>query len=184
LGPYSSWEENEVAGIEMRGFEELKRDVERFAKVVQEEALTAAEEAAANAVVKIIEAAAPRKTGDLAGSVKIVESLDRQQMTGNPRKRLLIGPTKKKGYYGFFLDKGWRHPIGPRARLMTRRGKVFLTGRLSRLASGNTHSQRGVSGYRTIAPRHWFTNLASAMESAARSAGENVFASRIQQENI
>lgn len=173
-----------MAGIEMKGFEELKRDVERFSKTVQDEALTAAEEAAANAVVKIIEAVAPRETGDLAGSIKIVESQDRQQMTGNPRKRLLIGPTKKKGYYGFFLDKGWRHPIGPRARLTTRRGKVFLTGRLARSASGNTRSQRGVSGYRTISPRHWFTNLSPAMESAARSAGEKAFMSRIQQERI
>ena len=86
-----------MAGIEMKGFEDLKRDIERFSKIVQDEALTAAEEAAASAVVKIVEAAAPRKTGDLAGSVKIVESRDRQQMTGNPRKRLLIGPTKKKG---------------------------------------------------------------------------------------
>jgi hypothetical protein len=171
-----------MAGIEMKGFEDLKRDIERFSKVVQVEALTAAEEAAANAVVKIVEAAAPRKTGDLADSVKIVESRDRQQMTGNSRRRLLIGPTKRKGYYGFFLDKGWRHPVGPRARLATRSGKVFLTGRLARPVSGNTHSQRGVSGYRTVAPSYWFTKLAPAMESAARSAGEKAFASRIQQE--
>ncbi len=173
-----------MAGIEMKGFGDLKCDIERFSKVVQDEALTAAEEAAANAVVKIVEAAAPRKTGDLTGSVKIVESLGRQQMTGNPRKRLLIGPTKKKGYYGFFLDKGWRHPVGPRVTLSTKRGKVFTTGRLARPAAGNTHSQRGVSGYRIVSPRYWFTKLAPAMESAARNAGERAFASRIQQENL
>jgi hypothetical protein len=151
-----------MAGIEMKGFEDLKRDVERFSKIVQDEALNAAEEAAANVIVRIVEAAAPRKTGDLAGSVKVVESHDRQQLTGNTRRRLLIGPTKKKGYYGFFLDKGWRHPLGPRITLSTRRGNVFTTGRLARPSSGNTHSQRGVSGYRTIAPRYWFTKLAQA----------------------
>ena len=102
----------------------------------------------------------------------------------NPRRRLLIGPTKKKGFYGFFLDKGWRHPLGPRVTLSTRRGKVFTTGRRARPAYGNTHSQRGVSGYRTIPPGYWFTKLAPAMESAARNAGEKAFAGRIQQENL
>jgi hypothetical protein len=173
-----------MAGIEMKGFEDLRRDIDKFSKVVQDEALNAADEAAANAVVKIMEAAAPRKTGDLAGSVKVVESHDRQQLTGNTRRRLLIGPTKKKGYYGFFLDKGWQHPVGPRVTLSTRRGRVFTTCRLARSASGNTHSQRGVSGYKTIPPGYWFTKLSPAMESAARSAGEKAFSSRIQQENV
>ncbi len=168
----------------MKGFEDLKRDIERVSKIVRDEALTAAEKAAADAVVKIVEAAAPRQTGELAGSVKIVESRDRQQMTGNPRRRLLIGPTKKKGYYGFFLDKGWRHPIGPRVTLSTGRGKVFTTGRLARPSSGNTHSQRGVSGYKTIPPGYWFTKLAPAMESTARNAGEKAFAGRVQQGKI
>jgi hypothetical protein len=120
-----------------------------------DEALNAAEEAAAGAVLKIVEAAAPRKTGDLAGSVKVVESPERQQLTGNTRRMLLIGPTKKKGFYGFFLDKRWRHPLGPHVTSSARRGKVFTTGRLARASSGNTHSQRGVSGYKTIPPGHW-----------------------------
>jgi hypothetical protein len=173
-----------MAGIEMKGFEDLKRDVEAFAQAIQDEALKEAEDAAAHAIVEMVEAAAPRRSGDLARSVEIVESHDRRQLAGDTRRRLLVGPTKRKGYYGFFLDKGWRHPIGPRARLSTRREKAFLTGRLARSASGNTHSQRGVSGSRTISPRYWFTRLTPAMESAARSAGEKAFASRIQQENI
>jgi hypothetical protein len=168
-----------MAGIEMKGFEDLKRDVEAFARAVQDEALKEAEDAAARAVVKIVEAAAPRESGALAASVEAVESHDRRQLTGDTRRRLLIGPTKKKGFYGFFLDKGWKHPKGPRVTLQTRRGRSFTTGRRQRSAHGNTHSQRGVSGYRQITGTKWFSRLAPNMESAARSAGEAAFASKI-----
>jgi hypothetical protein len=155
-----------MAGIEMKGFEDLKRDVERFSKIVQEEALNAAEEAAANAVVRIVEAAAPRKTGDLAGSVQIVESHYRQQLTGNSRRRLLIGPTKKKGFYGFFLQKGW----------------IWSKGRRKRTATGNTHSQSGpTEGSHSIPPHQWFPDPAG-VEAKARAAGEAAFRASIESE--
>jgi hypothetical protein len=58
-----------MAGIEMKGFEDLKRNVEQFSKIVQEEAIKAAEDAAAQVVKAAVEAAAPRDTGQLASSV-------------------------------------------------------------------------------------------------------------------
>jgi hypothetical protein len=170
-----------MAGIEMKGFEDLKRDVEAFARTVQDEALKEAEDAAAQAIVKMVEIAAPRDSGDLARSVEIVESHDRRQLTGDTRRRLLIGPTKKKGFYGFFLDKGWKHPIGPRITLSTRRGRVFTTGRRARAGYRNTHSRRGVSGYRTIPGTKWFSNLTPRLESAARAAGETAFTNKVNQ---
>jgi hypothetical protein len=41
-----------MSGIKMKGFEDLKRNVEQFSKIVQDEAIKAAEDAAAQ-VVKI-----------------------------------------------------------------------------------------------------------------------------------
>jgi hypothetical protein len=67
-----------MAGIEMKGFEELKREVESFSKVVQDEAIKAAEDAAAQVVKSAVEAAAPRETGQMASSVQIFESQDRK----------------------------------------------------------------------------------------------------------
>jgi hypothetical protein len=168
-----------MAGMEMKGFEDMKRDVEAFARAVQDEALKGAEDAAAVVIVKMVEAAAPRDSGDLARSVEIVESHDRRQLTGDTRRRLLIGPTKRKGFYGYFIDKGWKHPKGPRVKLQTQRGRAFTTGRRQRPAYGNTHSQRGVSGYTKVTGTKWFSSLASRMESTARAAGEAAFESKV-----
>jgi hypothetical protein len=105
-----------MAGIEMKGLEDLKRNVEQFSKVVQDEAIQAAEDAAAKVVKTAVETASPRESGQLASSVQIFESRDRKALTGQTRRRLLIGPEKKKGFYGFFLQKGWIWSKGRRKR--------------------------------------------------------------------
>jgi hypothetical protein len=172
-----------MAGIEMKGFENLKREVAGFAKAVQENALVACEDAAAKSVVAIIRGAAPRDTGDLAKSIRVVESKDKKALVGGGRRRLLIGPTRKKGFedYGYLVDHGWKHPKGPRVIMKTRRGRTIVTGRRARGASGGTHSQRGVQGFNQVAGTSWFTNLAPRMESAARAAGIAVFNDRMKQ---
>ena len=96
-----------MAGVEIRGFEELRRNAERLGKAIAEEAVTAAEDAAARVVRAAVESAAPRKSGRLASSVRIFEGVDRKALTGSTRRRLLIGPEKRKGFYGYFLDVGW-----------------------------------------------------------------------------
>jgi HK97 gp10 family phage protein len=155
-----------MAGIEMKGFEDLKRNVEAFSKVVQDEAIKAAEDAAAQVVKAAVEAAAPRDTGQLASSIRVFESQDRKALTGQTRRRLLIGPEKKKGFYGFFLQKGW----------------IWSKGRRKRAASGNTHSQSGpTEGSHRIPPQKWFPDEA-AVEAKAFSAGDTAFNKAIESE--
>ncbi len=96
-----------MAGVEIRGFEELRRNAERLGKAIAEEAVTAAEDAAARIIKSAVESAAPRKSGQLASSVRIFEGIDRKALTGSIRRRLLIGPEKRKGFYGYFVDVGW-----------------------------------------------------------------------------
>jgi hypothetical protein len=98
-----------MAGVEIKGFEELRRNVAAFEKAIVDEALKAAEDAAAQIVKQAVEAAAPRRTGQLASSVKIFESRNRKTLSGQTRLRILIGPEKKKGFYGYFLESGWVH---------------------------------------------------------------------------
>jgi hypothetical protein len=74
-----------MAGVEIKGFEQLCRDVEAFEKMVVDEAVKAAEDAAAQVVKTAVEAAAPRKTGQLASSVQVFESQDRRALTGQSR---------------------------------------------------------------------------------------------------
>lgn len=96
-----------MAGVEIRGFEELRRIAERLGKAIAEEAVTAAEDAAARVIKSAVESAAPRKSGRLESSVRIFEGIDRRALTGSIRWRLLIGPEKRKGFYGYFVDVGW-----------------------------------------------------------------------------
>jgi hypothetical protein len=153
-----------MAGIEMKGFEELKRNVIAFSKIVQDEAIKAAEDAAAQVVKAAVEAAAPRDIGQLASSIQVFESQDRKSLTGQTRRRLLIGPEKKKGFYGFFLQKGW----------------IWSKGRRKKAASGNTHSQSGpTEDSHRIPPRKWFPDPAE-VESMGQSAGEFAFIESIE----
>ena len=148
-----------MAGVEIKGFEELRRNVATLEKAIVDKALKAAEDAAAQFVKQAIEAAAPRKTGQLASSVKIFESQNRKTLSGQTRLRILVGPEKKKGFYGFFLEKGW----------------ISSRGRRRRVATGSTHSQSGpTEGSRRVPPHPWFPNPAD-VEARARAAGEAAF---------
>ena len=148
-----------MAGVEIKGFQELVRDCNHLSKDVLEKALQAAEDAAAQVVRQSVESSAPRKTGQLARSVDVFEGVDRKALTGSPRRRFLIGPGKKKGFYGFFLQKGW----------------IWSKGRRKRAASGNTHSQSGrTEGSHRIPPHTWFPDPAE-VEARARAAGEAAF---------
>ena len=74
-----------MAGVEIRGFEELRRNAERLGKAIAEEAVTAAEDAAASVVKSAVESAAPRKSGQLESSVRVFEGVDRKALTGGAR---------------------------------------------------------------------------------------------------
>lgn len=154
-----------MPAVTIRGFEQLRRDVESLQKAIQDEALVAAEDAAAEAAKREVMAAAPRRSGQLARSVKVFESRERSQLTGQDRRRLLVGPEKKRGFYGYFLEAGW-----------TATGRA----RRARTATTTTHSQRGVSGGRRIPGSGWFSRIAGTVEEAARRAGERAFQETIQ----
>ncbi|MFA5388063.1 MAG: HK97 gp10 family phage protein [Candidatus Paceibacterota bacterium] len=160
----------------VEGLEEFERTLNEFARVMGIDALREAEDAAANAVVRVIQSNTPRQSGDLANAIEIVESTDRRALSKGARRRLLVGPNKKMGFHGFWVDQGWKHPKGPRQVKSTRRGRQFTTGRLAR-ANGRAHSQQGVSGYVKVRARYWFTKLAPQMQSAARTAGTRVLQS-------
>jgi hypothetical protein len=155
-----------MAGVEIRGFQELVRNCNHLSKVVLEKALQAAEDAAAEIITQAVKSAAARKSGQLAESIDVFEGIDRTALTGSPRRRLLIGPGKKKGYYGFFLEKGW----------------TWSKRRRRRAAMGNTHSQSGpTGGGHRIPPHPWFPNQAE-VEARAQSAGEAAFLAVIESE--
>jgi hypothetical protein len=155
-----------MAGVEIRGFQELVRNCNYLSKEVLERALQAAEDAAAQVVRQAVESAAPRKTGPLAESINVFEGIDRKALSGSPRRRLLVGPGKKKGFYGFFLQKGW----------------IWSKGRRKRAATRNTHSQSGpTEGSHRIAPHPWFPDQA-VVEAKAYAAGEAAFMAVIELE--
>jgi hypothetical protein len=155
-----------MAGVEINRFQEIVRNCNYLSKEVLGKALQAAEDAASQVVRQAVESAAPRKTGQLAGSINVFEGIDRKALSRSPRRRLLIGPAKKKGFYGFFLQKGW----------------IWSKGRKKRAASGNTHSQSGsIESSHRIPPHAWFPNPAD-VEAKAQEAGASAFMAFIEAE--
>lgn len=167
----------------MKGFDQFKRDVKQFSERVQEEAVDVGVWAAARASKEIIEAAAQgvhKVSGSLGNSVKIIAYKNRGLTGSKFSDKLQIGPERKSGFQGFFVDRGWKHPTGPRKNVQTRRGRSFVTGRRARTASGNTHSQSGVSGSKKIEGTHWFTKVIPQVETAAEKAGNEAITRRIK----
>ena len=140
-----------MAGVRIRGFEELVRNTERLTQVIAVDAINAAEDAAADVVREAVAAAAAgvnRRTGRLAASVGVFEGKDKSSLTGSQRRWVLIGPGKKKGFYGFFLEEGWTWRRNAR--------------------------QRKGAETRQVEARPWFPDPAS-LEKAAWDAGVRAF---------
>jgi HK97 gp10 family phage protein len=95
-----------MAGIEIKGFEDLRRETEHICKDVLDLAIQAAEDAAAQIIRQTVEASAPQRTGQLAKSVIVYESVNQKALMGSTRRRLLVGPEKRKGFYGYFYNFG------------------------------------------------------------------------------
>jgi hypothetical protein len=156
-----------MAGIEMQGMDQLKQNVANLQKMIADEALVAAQDAAAQVIKEAVEEAAPRRTGQLASSVKIFKVINRKALMGSNRMGTLVGPDKKKGFYGYFVDKGWLAG-GPHRR--------------KRASTATTHSQSGsTEGRHKIAGTKWFDNLTTTVTDRAYEAGEKAIADKIQQ---
>lgn len=139
---------------------------------VSKEAIVAAEDAAAKVFLRAARAAAPVDSGQLRSSIKIIEGKDKTVLAveqgQSTRRRLFVGPEKKKGYYGFFVEKG--HRTAGRKRI-------------GRVASGNTHSQRGVAPTGSVGPRPWFEPAIRSAEAAATAAAETAFGAKLNELN-
>jgi HK97 gp10 family phage protein len=88
--------------------EQLRRNTSKLTDEIFAQALNAAEDAAAEVFKAALRAAAPRgESGDLEKSIVIYEARDRRALfRGTARRRLLVGPGKRKGFYGYFLEYG------------------------------------------------------------------------------
>src|SRR3990172_6169575 len=122
------------------------------------EAVRASEDAAAQVYQQAIKAAAPRKTGQLARSVEIFESVNRKALTGDARRRLLVGPSKRRGFYGYFIDRGWN-------------------------ATGRAKRRVGRTSGRRIIGTGWFTRAVAGADAQAVTAAEAAFTSKMQEIN-
>lgn len=145
----------------------------KLLRATSAEAAPAAENAAAAVYRDAAIAAAPRRSGQLAASIKIIEGRPLKSLMGETRQRLFVGPEKKKGYYGYFIEKGYT---------ATGRATRAKTGRRSaRNATATTHGQKGISGGRHIPGRPWFAPAIAGADSRAVNAAETAFDVKLKQ---
>ena len=164
-----------MAETEIEAFNALRR----LLVATSTEAVEAADMAAADVYYRIIQGAAPvlkadtpspgHPAGQLRASVKIIKSARTKllsTMQGNVTPRIFVGPEKRAGYYGFFIEHGWV-ATGPRRR--------------QRAAVGNTHSQRGVTGGHKVDAHPWFEPAVQQAESQAVQAAHTAFSAKLQE---
>lgn len=135
------------------------KEVSKFLAGVSREAVPAGEDAAAKVFLAAAQAAAPKKSGGLQRSIKIVKGKSKRLFsTGNDlgeQARKFVGPEKKKGYYGFFVEKGHKARSGKSSDLLRK----------------------------TVAARPWFEPAMKAVEDQALSAAENAVNQKLEELN-
>ena len=160
-----------MAGIEIKGLEEILKQCQGFGNTAATEALEAGENAAAKLIKERLQAAAPvgsmatkdRHPGQLKKSIRIVKYKDRAQLHGlvsmtidrGATQKLVIGPERETGYYGFFLEHGWHSPSFRRIK-------------------GSKYLRKSYSNLKRISGGHqgWFSRVADTVEQSAIAAGE------------
>jgi len=169
---WMSFSDKSMAESEIEAFNALRKVL----SAVSIEAVGAADEAAAEVYLRAAVAAAPigpgnkeHPSGQLRESIAIVRSnrtalLSSQQ--GGVGPRVFVGPTKKKGYYGYFIEHGWI-ATGPKRR--------------GRIATNATHSQRGVAGGHKIPGHPWFEPAIKAAEARAMDAAQTAFDQKLKE---
>jgi hypothetical protein len=160
-----------MAETEIEAFNALKRLLE----AASTEAAAAAIDAAANVYLEAARAAAPvgssrkshHSSGQLRQSIQIIKSNKTKMlssMQGNISQRVFVGPEKRKGYYGFFVEKGHK-TAGPH--------------RIGRQSTRTTHSQRGSKSRGSVAPRVWFESAIRSAEGRAIEEGQKAFYNKL-----
>lgn len=144
-------------------FDELIRLLRR----ISPEAVPAAENAAAKVYQAAAIAAAPRRTGQLAGSIKIIEGKYKKALTSDTaRRRLFVGPEKKRGYYGYWGEKG-------RGGFSAKKKRT-----LSWVENGVRIFRKSVGPQR---PRPWFYAAIRAADDQAAAAAEAAFNAKLEE---
>lgn len=168
-----------MAGIKSYGFEDLVQKTKELSAEISFAALTAAEDAAAKYMRTAIKRAAPRKTGELERSVQIVKGRVKGTKMGPLTAavgRVLIGPTKLKGYYGFFLDKGRKgfELTGQKWRIKTKKALHWKDD-----VGSDVFARSAKVG--PVGATHWFKAAVDASEIGADKAGREAFDRRLQE---
>ena len=162
-----------MAESEIEAFNALHR----LLAATSSEAVTAADQAAAQVFLAAGQTAAPvtqeknpdHPPGQLRQSVAIITSNKTKMlssMQGNVSQRIFVGPTKKLGFYGYFVEQGWT-ATGPKRR--------------ERPATNTTHAQHGVTGGHKIAGHPWFDPAIQAAKPTASQAAEAAFDQKLQE---
>jgi len=146
----------------------------KLMRATSEEAVPFAENAAAKVYKDAAIAAAPRRTGQLAASIKIIEGRRLRTLTGETRRRLFVGPEKRKGYYGYWLEKG-------------RKGFDVAVRKLSKTKAKALHwkdkSGKDVFMNRAHVPpmgkREWFYPSQRSVDGAAEDAASAAFEAKL-----
>jgi hypothetical protein len=149
----------------------------RLLEAASTEAAAAAIDAAANVYLEAARSAAPIGTslksshppGQLRESIRVIKSNKSSlfsSLQGNVTQRVFVGPEKKTGYYGYFVEKG--HKTAGRRRI-------------ARRATQTGHSQRGSTKSNSIAARPWFERAIQSAESRAIEAGQNAFNQKLEE---
>jgi len=141
------------------------KELERLLTVETQGACDAARRAAAEVFQRAAKQAAPVGTGNKPGhqpgqlkkSVKIIEG--RPDAYGE--RRMYVGPVRKTGYYGRFIEHG-HLTTGPHRKKI----RPYVPGRVSR--------QREVI-QRDVPARPWFEPAVKRVEIEARMAAEETF---------
>lgn len=176
-----------MAGVEFKGIDELGRKFNSLERDVRDDALTSGMWAAARVFYDALKAAAPvmrgqaksfsklpqRAIGQLRNSITISRGRPTKDLTSQTISvgRLLVGPDKKTGFYGYFLEKGWK------------RSTTFSSKRIKRAATQTTHSQSGVTQYKDIPAPYpdWSKNAIVQAMGAAQKALEDQFNRKLEE---
>ena len=161
-----------MAGIKVAGIDELIAKATHLSAEIRDQAISRALLEAAAVYNNALRTAAPVGTdasnkskkrpahGELRGSIKIFKGKDKRLFSGGrvfQTSRILVGPEKVHGFYGYFLEHGWKAPLGGKMTYWAKPGRWWSEGkwvttgrRLRAQATPTTHTQMGLTRYRQI----------------------------------
>lgn len=162
-----------IGNLEVKGFEEMQKNLEKISKVIAVQAAEAAIAASAEVIRSAMASSAPvdnrqhfynspHPAGQLAKNIIIFKTKSRR--LDNPIPRTLVGPEKRKGFYGLFYEKG-------------RKGFV-VESKNKILHWINKHGKHVFATKANVGPqpaRAWAVNVAQSVERDALVAGTEAF---------